>query len=150
MRYVATTYYCVFVWHGDNRGNLGVVDLIGFPALLTAEMALVMTAVRLLVMFFPDKRAKWGRYIKEKFLVRVLWVSWVLMGTAVWSAAWSMGIPRCAERSVATTILCWEQFLLRTIFSFSAGEEQPRREEKRADAGLVTPDRWGVYIHAAF
>lgn len=64
LRYIATMYEYVFIWRGEDIGKHGIVDLIGFPALLTAEIALVMTAVRLLVMYYPNKRAKWGRYIK--------------------------------------------------------------------------------------
>lgn len=96
LRYIATTYEYVFIWRGDDIGKHGVVDLIGFPALLTAEIALVMTAVRLLVMYHPRTRAKWGRYTKEKPLACGLGLAWVLMETAVWAAAWSVGIARFA------------------------------------------------------
>ena len=56
-----------------------------------------MTAARLLVMYYPRKRARWGRYVKEKFLIRALGSLWVLIEIAVWSSAWALGISRCGE-----------------------------------------------------
>lgn len=94
LRYVATTYEYIFIWRGDDIGKHGVLDLIGFPALMTAEIAVIMTAVRLLVMYYPSKRARWGRYVKETFLIRALGGLWVLIEIAVWSSAWALGVSR--------------------------------------------------------
>lgn len=105
---MAKTYDYVFFWRGNDIGRNGIVDLVGFPALLAAEIALVLIAVRLLVMYYPSKRAKWGRYIKEIFLIRALVLAWVLMEMAVWSAVLPMGISRCgsfAVSSVAKTFI---------------------------------------------
>ena len=86
----------MIIWQED-EGTIdsdGVIDLIGFPATVAAEMALVMTAVRLLVMYYPEKRARWGRYMKEKLLIRALRLALVVMEIAVWSAAYSRGVAR--------------------------------------------------------
>lgn len=91
---MATTYEYIFIWRGDDIGKHGVLDLIGFPALMTAEIAVIMTAVRLLVMYYPTKRARWGRYVKETFLIRALGRLWVLIEIAVWSSAWALGVSR--------------------------------------------------------
>ena len=96
LRYIATTCEDVLVWDED-EGNVrdnGVFDLVGFPALVTAFVALVMTAARLLVMYNPSKRARWGRYTKEKSLMCALGLALVLMEVAVWYASWTQGATR--------------------------------------------------------
>lgn len=96
LRYIATLSEDVIVWDEDEgtvRDN-GLVDLIGFPPVVAALIAMVMTAVRLLVMYYPSKRAKWGRYIKEKSLMWSLGLVWVLLEIVVWYAAWRQGITR--------------------------------------------------------
>lgn len=96
LRYIATLSEDVLVWDEDEgtvRDN-GLVDLIGFPPVVAALIAMVMTAVRLLVMYYPSKRAKWGRYIKEKPLMWSLGLVWVLLEIVVWYAAWRQGITR--------------------------------------------------------
>lgn len=96
LRYVVSTYEDVIVWRED-EGTIdsdGVVDLIGFPATVAAQAALVMTVIRLLVMYYPKKRTRWGRYMKEKILIRTLGLALVLMEIAVWSAAYSQGAAR--------------------------------------------------------
>lgn len=80
--------------HSGLVGSHGVKDLIEFPALLIAELALVMSAVRLLVMFFPKLRAKWGRFTKEKDLVYGLACAYILMEGALWSGVAAMGVSR--------------------------------------------------------
>lgn len=96
VRYNAKAYEYVVNWRGDGTGKYGTAALLGYPALLTALVALVMTAVRLLVMYYPSQRARWGRYVKEAVLIRALGCALVLMEVGVWSAAWWFGISRCA------------------------------------------------------
>ena len=74
-----------------------IAHLISFPALLTAEVALIMTAFRLLVMYYPSERAKWGRYTRERPLTYGLVVVYVSMEMALWSAAWVVGMERCVS-----------------------------------------------------
>eukprot|EP00903_Cladosiphon_okamuranus_P016954 g15629.t1 len=102
LRYLANVYEYVIIWRGDNIGNYGIPALLGYPTVLTALIALTMTAVRLLVMYYPSQRARWGRYVKEKVLIRALGCSWVLVQVGVWSAAWWVGIPRIA--SIVATV----------------------------------------------
>lgn len=96
LRYIATTSEDIIIWEDDEgtvRDNR-ILDLVGFPALVAALIALVMTAVRLLVMYNPSTRARWGRYIKERSLFRALGFALVLMEVAVWSAASTQGVTR--------------------------------------------------------
>eukprot|EP00752_Nemacystus_decipiens_P009739 g8697.t1 len=98
LRYMVSTYEDVIIWQED-EGTVdsdGVIDLIGFPATVAAEIALVMSSVRLLVMYYPRKRTRWGRYIKEKLLIRALGFALLAMEIAVWSAAYSEGVARTA------------------------------------------------------
>lgn len=52
-----------------------------------------MRAVRVLLMYYPEKRKKWGRIPKEKQILRVAVSGYVLVEVAVWSAAAVNGIP---------------------------------------------------------
>lgn len=90
----AKAYEFVVNWQGDEIGRYGTAALLGGASLLAADVAVVMMVVRLLVMYYPSKRARWGRYVKEEFLVRVLGCAWILMEIGVWSAAWALGVPR--------------------------------------------------------
>eukprot|EP00903_Cladosiphon_okamuranus_P022290 g20496.t1 len=115
LRYFATLSEDVLVWDEDEgtvRDN-GFLDLIGFPALVAAFLALVMTAARLLVMYYPSKRAKWGRYTKEKFLMWALGFVLVLMEIVVWYAAWTLGVMRTADTIEAIRVL----FLIAVMFA---------------------------------
>eukprot|EP00752_Nemacystus_decipiens_P009741 g8699.t1 len=125
VRVDAKAYEYVVVWRGDRIGKYGTAALLGYPTLLTALVALVMTAVRLLVMYDPRKRAVWGRYVKENVLVRALMWAWLLMEVGVWSVASWMGIARTASMvamifrplSFAATLLAaaWLLFRLKNV-----------------------------------
>lgn len=71
-----------------------ILGLTTFPVLFTAEMALIMTAVRLLIMYYPSKRVRWGRYTKERPLAFGLVCGYATIQIAVWSAAASQGVLR--------------------------------------------------------
>ena len=71
----------------------GIVDIIGLPAILAAEGMATMRAVRLLLMYFPSKRKKWGSIPKEASVLRVMVSVFALMQIAIWSAAAVYGIP---------------------------------------------------------
>ena len=94
VRYNAKAYEYVVNWQGDDIGKYGTAALLGGASLLAADTAVAMIVVRLLVMYYPSKRARWGRYVKEKTLACALGCAWVLMEIAVWSTAWSLGISR--------------------------------------------------------
>lgn len=82
---------------GGSARKAEIAHLISFPAVLTAEVALIMTSVRLLVMYYPGERARWGRFTKEGPLTYGLVVVYFSMEVAVWSAAWSLGMARCVS-----------------------------------------------------
>ncbi|CAN0003379.1 unnamed protein product [Ectocarpus sp. 6 AP-2014] len=72
--------------------NLEILNLIGFPALWIAEIALILTALRLFVMYYPSTRAKYGRVTREK-----PWASiYLLVETVVWLAGAAQGTERVA------------------------------------------------------
>lgn len=72
----------------------GVVDLIGLPAVLAAEIFAIMRAVRVLLMYYPSKRKAWGRIPKEKPIFKTVVWAYALMEIVVWSAAAVYGVPR--------------------------------------------------------
>lgn len=72
----------------------GVVDLIGLPAVLAAEVFAIMRAVRVLLMYYPAKRKAWGRIPKEKAIFRFMAWAYALMEITMWLAAAVYGISR--------------------------------------------------------
>ena len=83
---------------GSTEGSTRLTEaahIISFPAMLIAEAALIMTAFRLMVMYYPGERAKWGRYTREKPLTYGLVFLLFSMEMALWSAAWVLGTARC-------------------------------------------------------
>lgn len=75
------------------RCQPGIVDLIAHPAVLVALGMAIMRAVRVLLMFYPEKRRAWGGVPNEMGIIRVLALIYVLMEITVWSAAAAYGIP---------------------------------------------------------
>lgn len=73
----------------------GPIDLIFLPMLLTLYTgAYVMRGFRLLVMYNPHMRARWGRCVKEAAIVRTLVASCVVLEIVVWSASFIVGVSR--------------------------------------------------------
>lgn len=83
-------------WTGLYAGGFddNPVSLIAFPAVLTAEAALAMIAIRLSVMYHPSLRSTWGGYTREQPLTRGLACGYVLMEIALWSTAAASGVQR--------------------------------------------------------
>ncbi|CAN0469339.1 unnamed protein product, partial [Ectocarpus sp. 12 AP-2014] len=88
VRYIVTIYGLVL------ERNLEILNLIGFPALLIAEIAMILTALRLFVMYYPSTRAKYGRVTREKPWACGLAATYLLVETVVWLAAAMQGTKR--------------------------------------------------------
>lgn len=54
--------------------------------------------LRLIVMYDPPKRKKWGRLTNERRMFRVLVSAYVLLEVGVWLAVWNYGMMRYEER----------------------------------------------------
>lgn len=76
------------------KGAAAVGLLIGSPASLLGTIALIWWAIRLVVLYDPTKRNKYGRYIKERSVVRALCWAYVGMEVVIWTAAASYGVNR--------------------------------------------------------
>lgn len=73
----------------------GVIDLFLLPILLTLYTgAYIMRGFRLLVMYNPHMRKRWGRFVKEAAIMKTLVVSCVVLEVIVWVASSIFGIPR--------------------------------------------------------
>ncbi|CAB1099917.1 unnamed protein product [Ectocarpus sp. CCAP 1310/34] len=90
VRYIVTIYGLVL------GRNLEILNLIGFPALLIAEIAVILTALRLFVMYYPSTRAKYGRVTREKPWACGLAATYLLVEMVVWLAAAMQGTKRVA------------------------------------------------------
>ncbi|CAM9451617.1 unnamed protein product, partial [Ectocarpus fasciculatus] len=88
VRYTVTMYALVVGRH------LEILHLVAFPALLIAEIAVILTALRLFVMYYPSTRAKYGRMTREKPLACGLAATYLLLETVVWLAAAVQGTTR--------------------------------------------------------
>lgn len=73
-------------------GAASVCTLIGSPASLIGTMSLIWWVVRLLVLYDPAKRKRFGRYVKEKLAVRALLSLYVGLQVVVWATASSRGV----------------------------------------------------------
>lgn len=71
----------------------GIVDLLGLPMVVVAELMVIMRGYRVLLMYFPEKREKWGSIPKETSIIKIVVSAYVLMEIAAWSAAATYGIP---------------------------------------------------------
>lgn len=61
--------------------------------MLAAAVLAIMRAVRVLLMYFPTMRKKWGSIPKETAVLRLTAVGFTLMEIVIWSAAAVYGIP---------------------------------------------------------
>ena len=96
-RYLASVYYLIL----GERAHAHIVDLVMFPAVWAAQAAVVLMAARLVVMYYPVQRVKYGRCTKENRLVRLLGYTFVLTEAAVWATAAALGTSR------ASSIVVW-------------------------------------------
>ncbi|CAM9540169.1 unnamed protein product [Ectocarpus fasciculatus] len=75
-------------------GAFAVNELIGSPASLVAIGALIAWAVRLLVLYDPMKRKRWGRYVREKPIAYALCLVYGGMEAVIWVFAALFGSDR--------------------------------------------------------
>ncbi|CAM9446566.1 unnamed protein product [Pylaiella littoralis] len=105
----ASTTMCTVAVFRDLLGfwpGTGVWDLFGTVVLLTLyTAAYVFRSIRLLVMYNPRARKRWGRFIKEPLMMTILLVSCgVLLGVEV-SACYQHGVETVAQFVFLTYIL---------------------------------------------
>lgn len=96
-RYITSVYHLIL----GESAHANIVDLVVFPAVWAAQAATVLMAARLLVMYYPVKRAKYGHCIKEKRLIRLLGYTFVLTEAAVWATAAALGTSRASRMVVS-------------------------------------------------
>lgn len=86
-------YSLVFV--GIERpGATGVITLITVPILWVGNGALIAWMVRMLVLYHPKKRKRWGRHVNEKRVARALCWTYFGMEAAFWIGVALYGIER--------------------------------------------------------
>lgn len=81
LRYISCTFYLVL----EGRSHADNLNLVTLPAIWVAQAAVVFMAARLLVMYDPVKRFKYGRYTNEKHLFRCLMCLYVLVEISWWA-----------------------------------------------------------------
>lgn len=73
----------------------GPFDLLFLPMLLTLYTgAYIMRGLRLLVMYNPHLRKRWGWCVKETASMRALVASWVVLEVIIWAATILFGVRR--------------------------------------------------------
>lgn len=78
--------------------DAGPFDLFWLPILLTLYTgAYVMRGFRLMIMYHPHLRKRWGRCLKEAVISRNLVVSCVVLEIIVWSSTYIVGISRYVD-----------------------------------------------------
>lgn len=72
----AAFFSCTLVYEvvlTGRQGEDGFVNLVGLPLTLTFGVCGdIMKAIRLLVVYNPRQRKRWGRFLKEKYIARGL------------------------------------------------------------------------------
>lgn len=82
---------------GIDTKKEGVFELCLVPAMLTLYTgAYIMRGFRLLVMYNPHMRSRWGSFSKELYMVRALVISCVVLEGIIWTASYVVGIRRSA------------------------------------------------------
>lgn len=98
VRYICCTFLLVL----EGRSHENSVDIITLPLDWVAQAAVVLMGARLLVMYYPLQREKYGRYINEKRLVCVLISFYVLFEVSSWTVATRKGRSIVASNLVAS------------------------------------------------
>lgn len=81
----------------DGLGTTSAFDaqtLITAPALWVGNGALIAWVIRLLVLYDPSKRKRWGRYVNEKGIARALCWTYGGMEAVFWAAVAVYGMAR--------------------------------------------------------
>lgn len=73
--------------------NISVLRTLAYSSQV-ALTATIAWAVRLLVMYDPMKRRKWGRYTNEKRIFHGLIWTYVLIEVTIWASACVFGLQR--------------------------------------------------------
>lgn len=93
------------------QGSSTFFILVGMPIYVPVTMgAYFMRAVRLLVMYNPRLRRRWGRILKEKAILRVLLVPPLLMQVVIWSTVPVYGTERWVTPSLQRSELAARPF----------------------------------------
>lgn len=67
------------------------VDMLFLPALWVAEVSIVFMVARLLVMYDPTKRPKYGVFTNERYLTRILVCYYIFIEVLWWSFSTAIG-----------------------------------------------------------
>jgi len=81
---------------GDvRRSDIGGV--LCLPGQIVVDVAILLTALRLLVMYFPAHRVAYGRFVNEKRLFRGLVFVYASMEVSCWIAVGAFGVAKVAS-----------------------------------------------------
>ncbi|CAM9902391.1 unnamed protein product [Ectocarpus sp. 12 AP-2014] len=84
-----------FILEDEDYSSTWGLDLYLAPMLLTTYTGVYgMRGFRLLVMYNPAMRVRFGKFVKESWMVRTSLVSFAVLEIIIWSAAGIVGINR--------------------------------------------------------
>lgn len=78
-----------------NGLRFGPWELFMIPlGLILNTVVYILRGYRLLVMYNPSSRHRWGPYIKESFMLKTVVVCFAVVQAILWSLALKFGVPR--------------------------------------------------------
>ncbi|CAN0191666.1 unnamed protein product [Ectocarpus sp. 4 AP-2014] len=103
LRCCSLTYICIlYDYYGNAQygqvfkftGAAAVAQLIGSPVSLIGVLALIAWVFRVIALYDPKQRKRWGRFIKDKRIARALCWTYGGLAVVIWASAYVYGIDR--------------------------------------------------------
>lgn len=105
-----------------NGLRFGPWELFIIPlGLILNTVVYIMRGLRLLILYNPDLRHRWGPYIKESFMLKTVVVCFAVIQAILRSLALMFGVPRCVLFDTGTRnsiIICLRVSPLRNEHRF--------------------------------
>ena len=76
----------------DYDERLGGDMVLYIPVVLSFSSAYIMRGLRLLVMYNPDSRQRWGALLRERNFLKIQLATFLAVEAAVWSCVLKFGI----------------------------------------------------------
>lgn len=71
----------------------GAEMILCVPIMLSFTASYILRGVRLLIMFNPRRRQRWGSFLRESFFVPIVLAIYVVLQVVVWSFVPAYGVP---------------------------------------------------------
>ncbi|CAM9700119.1 unnamed protein product [Sphacelaria rigidula] len=78
-----------------NTKDVAALEIVNFPMIFFLFVGVYgMRGFRLVVMYNQNKRERWGRYIKEAAMAKVLLAAFIVIQIVAWIVVAAVGVER--------------------------------------------------------